>query len=147
MGAYPNGCYQILVNNNPMLLSEFINTNKSAVLSLDTAEMFGELVSCTLFEEKTVSSLRIQPIINGNKESYEISVSDFEFDCFRKADDEVVKVKVNSAEIIFATEGDVIASHSSGESLILKRGESVFIPAYAKEYRLSSKDRIARVFN
>lgn len=104
-----------------------------------------ELVSCTLFEEKLTSSLRLLPLVRGNKQSYAISVPDFEFDCFTKANNEVIQV--NSAEIVFAIECDVMVSHDSGESLMLKKGESVFIPAYAKEYRLSSKGRIARVFN
>ncbi|WP_172567636.1 mannose-6-phosphate isomerase, class I [Vibrio fluvialis] len=104
-----------------------------------------ELASCTLFEEKSKDKLLMQPSLDGNKQSYPIPVPDFEFDCFIKAENEVIKVR--SAEIVFAIDSDVDVSHQSGESLVLKKGESVFIPAYASEYTLSSEGRIARVYN
>ncbi|MDP2502853.1 mannose-6-phosphate isomerase, class I [Vibrio splendidus] len=43
MGAHPNGCSKVLVDNEPVLLSELIQANKSLILSPDTAEHFGEL--------------------------------------------------------------------------------------------------------
>ncbi|MBY7894043.1 mannose-6-phosphate isomerase, class I [Vibrio fluvialis] len=104
-----------------------------------------ELASCTLFEEKPKDKLLVQPNLEGNKQSYVIPVPDFEFDCFIKAENDVVKVR--SAEIVFAIDSEVEVNHLSGESLVLKKGESVFIPAYAKEYLLSSEGRIARVYN
>lgn len=104
-----------------------------------------ELARCTLFQEKSVNSLLAEPRVIGNKQCYLIPAADFEFECFIKADDDVVEV--NSAEIIFAIETNVIVEHDSGEVLILKKGESVFIPAYVKKYTLSSKGRVARVFN
>ncbi|MCK3197388.1 mannose-6-phosphate isomerase, class I [Escherichia coli] len=104
-----------------------------------------ELASCTLFEEKPKDKLLLQPNLVGNKQSYAIPVPDFEFDCFLKADNE--QIQVRSAEIVFAIDSDVEVSHQSEESLVLKKGESVFIPAYAKTYTLSSKGRIARVYN
>ncbi|MBY7803173.1 mannose-6-phosphate isomerase, class I [Vibrio fluvialis] len=104
-----------------------------------------ELASCTLFEEKPKDKLLLPPSLDGNKQSYSIPVPDFEFDCFLKADNE--QIQVRSAEIVFAIDSDVEVSHQSEESLVLKKGESVFIPAYAKTYTLSSKGRIARVYN
>jgi len=104
-----------------------------------------ELAQCTLFEEKPKNKLRIQPRIEGNKQSYSIPVPDFKFDCFVHAENNVIKV--DSAEIVFAIDSDVEVYHQSGESLLLSKGESVFIPAYAKEYTFSSKGRIARVYN
>lgn len=104
-----------------------------------------ELVRCTLFEEKPKSKLLIQPSLEGNKQSYSIPVPDFEFDCFVQAENDVIKV--DSAEIVFAIDSSVEVYHQSGESLVLNKGESVFIPAYAKEYTLSSEGRIARVYN
>ncbi len=104
-----------------------------------------ELASCTLFEEKPKDKLLVQPSLEGNKQSYVIPVPDFEFDCFIKAENDVVMVR--SAEIVFAIDSEVEVNHLSGESLVLKKGESVFIPAYAKEYLLSSEGRIARVYN
>ncbi|MFH4534589.1 mannose-6-phosphate isomerase, class I [Vibrio diabolicus] len=104
-----------------------------------------ELASCTLFEEKPKNKLLIQPSLQGNTQSYSIPVPDFEFDCLIKAENE--KIEVHSAEIVFAIDSDVNIYHESGESLVLKKGESVFIPAYAREYTLSSEGRIARVYN
>lgn len=104
-----------------------------------------ELAQCTLFEEKHKNKLRIQPSVEGNKQSYSIPVPDFKFDCFVRAENDVIKV--DSAEIVFAIDSDVEVYHQSGESLVLNKGESVFIPAYAKEYTLSSEGRIARVYN
>ena len=104
-----------------------------------------ELASCTLFEEKPKDMLLVQPNLQGNKQSYEIPVPDFEFDCFLKAENEVIKV--HSAEIVFAIDSDVEVYHPSGEFILLKKGESVFIPAYAKEFTLCSEGRIARVYN
>ncbi|MBY8197525.1 mannose-6-phosphate isomerase, class I [Vibrio fluvialis] len=104
-----------------------------------------ELASCTLFEEKPKDKLLLPPSLDGNKQSYSIPIPDFEFDCFLKADNE--QIQVQSAEIVLAIDSDVEVSHQSEESLVLKKGESAFIPAYAKTYTLSSKGRIARVYN
>ncbi|WMN87523.1 mannose-6-phosphate isomerase, class I [Vibrio parahaemolyticus] len=104
-----------------------------------------ELARCTLFEEKPKNKLLIQPSLEGNRQSYSVPVPDFAFDCFVQAENDVIKV--DSAEIVFAIDSDVEVYHQSGESLLLNKGESVFIPAYAKEYTLSSEGRIARVYN
>ena len=104
-----------------------------------------ELARCTSFEEKPKSSLLLQPETYGNKQSYLVPVSDFRFDFFIKADDE--KVNVASAEILFAIDNKVTVSHASGESLTIGKGESLFIPAYAKEYSLTSKGRVVRAYN
>ena len=104
-----------------------------------------ELACCTLFEEKPVNTLLLPPQIEGNKYRYPIPVQDFNFDCFSMADNELVSVQ--SAEILFAIEGDMTISHGSGEVITLSKGESVFIPAYVGEYRLTSKGRVARAYN
>lgn len=104
-----------------------------------------ELARCTLFEEKPVSSLLCIPIVKGNQQCYQVPVSDFNFDCFTQADNEIIEV--NSAEIVFSIECDATISHTSGEMIKIKKGESVFIPAYAKSYTISSEGRIARVYN
>ena len=104
-----------------------------------------ELTRCTLFEENPYESLILDPIAQGNKLHFPVPVQDFKFDCFNDIKAEVVIV--NSAEIVFAIDSDTLLEHISGESLTLKKGESVFIPAYAKEYRLTSKGRVARAYN
>lgn len=104
-----------------------------------------ELASCTLFEEKPQATLLMQPIVEGNKQVYPIPVPDFKFDCFVKAENELVVT--HSAEIVFAIDQPVTVTHTSGESLVLQKGESAFIPAYAQLYTLSSEGRVARVYN
>ncbi|HFQ4952803.1 TPA: mannose-6-phosphate isomerase, class I [Vibrio vulnificus] len=104
-----------------------------------------ELAKCTLFEEKPVESLLCQPETDGDYHHYPVSVPDFNFDCFMQADDTVVQLC--SAEILFAIDCDATLSHKSGEKITITKGESVFIPAYAQEYTLSSKGRVARVYN
>ncbi len=104
-----------------------------------------ELVCCTLFEGKSENSLLLRPEFDGIKLVYPIPVSDFSFNCFVKANHERVIVK--SAEILFAIDSLMKISHISGETLIIERGESIFIPAYAGEYTLSSTGRVARVFS
>lgn len=104
-----------------------------------------ELTKCTLFEEKSVSSLLLDPLVEGNRRNYPVPVQDFKFDCFIQADS--VAVKVNSAEIVLSIDDEVVLEHMSGETMIIIKGESVFIPAYTKEYKLTSKGRVARAYN
>ena len=103
-----------------------------------------ELARCTLFDEKPIDSLLLTPEVLGNKLSYSVPVPDFKFDCYVKANHE--KVKVKSAEILFAIDSCMSVLHASGETLLVKRGESIFVPAYVGEYTLSSSGRVARVF-
>lgn len=70
-----------------------------------------ELAKCTLFKEMPESTLLLEPSAEGNKQSYVIPVPDFAFECFNKAQNETVLV--NSAEIVFAIDGDVSISHDS----------------------------------
>ncbi|WED29004.1 mannose-6-phosphate isomerase, class I [Vibrio sp. DW001] len=43
MGAHPNGCSKIIENGEEQLLSDFINLDKSGILTLGTDTQFGEL--------------------------------------------------------------------------------------------------------
>ncbi|GIB53116.1 phosphomannose isomerase [Vibrio cholerae] len=104
-----------------------------------------ELARCTLFAEKPKETLLLQPVVEGNKQSYLVPVPDFAFDCFVKAEAE--RIQVESAEIVFAIDADTTVAHPSGKSLLLKKGESAFVPAFAQEYTISSTGRVARVFN
>lgn len=104
-----------------------------------------ELARCTLFAEKPKETLLLQPVVEGDRQSYAVPVPDFAFDCFLKAEAEMIHVE--SAEIIFAIDSDTTVTHMSGETLLLKKGESAFIPAFVQEYTLTSAGRVARVFN
>lgn len=104
-----------------------------------------ELARCTLFVEKPQDELLLKPVVDGNKQSYLVPVPDFAFDCFLKAENELIHVE--SAEIIFAIDSETMVMHTSGEALLLKKGESAFIPAFAQAYTITSEGRVARVFN
>ncbi|TOM76322.1 hypothetical protein CGH70_24320, partial [Vibrio parahaemolyticus] len=67
------------------------------------------------------------------------------FDCLMESNDE--RVVMQSAEILLAIDDSITLSHASGETLTIDKGESVFIPAYAKEYSIYSKGRVARAYN
>ncbi len=130
-----------------MCLAISVNNVDSVVFSELTPKHIdvAELASCTLFEEKPKSTLLMQPKVEGNKQVYPIPVPDFKFDCFVKAESELVVT--HSAEIVFAIDQPVTVTHTSGESLVLQKGESAFIPAYAQRYTLNSEGRVARVYN
>jgi mannose-6-phosphate isomerase len=104
-----------------------------------------ELASCTLFEEKPASSLLLKPIEENGALLFPVPVRDFKFAIYLNATQ--VKVKINSAEIIFAIDADTTLTHDNGESLTVKKGHSIFIPAYAEHYQLSSLGRVARAYN
>lgn len=104
-----------------------------------------ELAKCTVFEEKSAESLLCLPVMDGDQQHYPIPVPDFNFDCFVQADETVVPV--SSAEIVLAIDSEATLSHVSGETMILKKGESAFVPAYAQTYTLSSTGRVARAYN
>ncbi|WP_231572646.1 mannose-6-phosphate isomerase, class I [Vibrio hyugaensis] len=104
-----------------------------------------ELARCTLFEEKVSDSLLFTPEVLANKLSYSVPVPDFKFDCFIESNND--KVVMQSAEILLAIDNSLTLCHASGETLTLDKGESVFIPAYVKEYSINSKGRVARVYN
>ncbi|MEJ8679038.1 mannose-6-phosphate isomerase, class I [Plesiomonas shigelloides] len=104
-----------------------------------------ELARCTLFVEKPKDTLLLQPVVEGKRQRYLVPVPDFCFECFLEAEAELIHVQ--SAEIIFAIDADTAVTHTSGEILLLKKGESAFIPAFAQEYTITSTGRVARVFN
>ncbi|OEE75428.1 mannose-6-phosphate isomerase, class I [Vibrio ordalii FF-167] len=104
-----------------------------------------ELASCTLFEEKPASSLLLKPIEENGALLFPVPVRDFKFAIYLNAAQ--VNVKINSAEIIFAIDADTTLTHDNGESLTVKKGHSIFIPAYAEHYQLSSLGRVARAYN
>ncbi|MGR5431116.1 mannose-6-phosphate isomerase, class I [Vibrio astriarenae] len=104
-----------------------------------------ELANSTSFVVKRRENLLLKPDVDGNRLIYNMPVSDFQFNCFIKAEGE--KVSVNSAEIVLAIDSKVTLITEIGETLLLDRGESVFIPAYTRSYSITSSGRVARVFN
>ncbi|MEZ9176652.1 mannose-6-phosphate isomerase, class I [Vibrio kanaloae] len=101
-----------------------------------------ELASCTLFEEKPFDTLKLAPITENGVLTYPIPVPDFRFSVYKKPDNELIRPK--SAEILLPLDAELTLTHHSGEVVTLKKGKSVFIPAYVDEYRISSKGNVAK---
>jgi len=104
-----------------------------------------ELVSCTKFEAIPFDELQFTSKEKNGGEYYAIPVDDFKFAIFRAIDN--LTLHTQSAEILLALDSDVTLSSQSGETITITKGESVFIPAYAEQYQLTSIGRVARAFN
>ena len=104
-----------------------------------------ELVSCTKFDAIPFETLQFTPEQKEGGEYYAIPVEDFKFALFKSITD--LTMTVDSAEILLALDNDVTLIHESGETVVINKGQSVFIPAYAKQYQLTSTGRVARAFN
>ncbi|MFA0349135.1 mannose-6-phosphate isomerase, class I [Vibrio sp. 10N.222.55.C6] len=101
-----------------------------------------ELASCTLFEEKPFDTLKLAPSVNNGVLTYPIPVPDFRFSVYKKPNNE--RIKPENAEILLPLDAELTLTHDSGEVVTLKKGKSVFIPAYVDEYRISSKGNVAK---
>ncbi|MCL9780170.1 mannose-6-phosphate isomerase, class I [Vibrio sp. S4M6] len=104
-----------------------------------------ELVHCTRFQEKSQESLVLPPTVEEGAQHYSIPVSDFKFSVYSQSSQRLIEVQ--SAEILLPIDDVLQLSHSSGESVTIEVGQSVFIPAYAKNYKMSCKGRVARAYN
>ncbi|WP_237668842.1 mannose-6-phosphate isomerase, class I [Vibrio sp. V39_P1S14PM300] len=104
-----------------------------------------ELVSCTLFEEKPAETLLLAPQVDGQVLSYPIPVPDFKFTVYLSANQQTITT--HSAEILLPLDDVMTVSHASGETVTLKKGQSLFIPAYAGGYTLQCAGRVARAHN
>ncbi|TGA68313.1 mannose-6-phosphate isomerase, class I [Aliivibrio fischeri] len=104
-----------------------------------------ELMSCTEFVSQPLSSLLTQPNTVDGGMSYPIPVNDFKFSVFTATD--ALTLETNSAEILFAIDSDLTLTHENGDSVTVAKGHSVFVPAYAKRYSLTSSGNVARAYN
>ncbi|WED24937.1 mannose-6-phosphate isomerase, class I [Vibrio sp. JC009] len=104
-----------------------------------------ELVACTTFQEKSADSLLTRPIEKDGGLFFPVPVNDFKFAVFMSADN--LPIRTQSAEILLAMDAELTLTHSDGESITIRKGESVFVPAYTNGYQLSSQGRVARAFN
>lgn len=104
-----------------------------------------ELISCTRFDEKPVESLLLDPVEEDNVLEYPIPVDDFKFAIIQSSHQR--KIDVESAEILLALDQIMLITHEGGQSCVIKKGQSVFIPAYVKHYTVSSQGRVARAYS
>lgn len=104
-----------------------------------------ELVYCTRFEVTPFDTLKFTPEEKEGGQYYSIPVDDFKFAIYESVED--ITIRTQSAEILLSLDVDATLTHHSGETVIITKGESVFIPAYAEQYQITSKGRVARAFN
>ena len=104
-----------------------------------------EVIKCTSFIPKPMKSLKLKPNFIDSELIYPIPVPDFKFSiisiCNLKA------IYMQSAEILLALDDEMTLFKDDVESVVIQKGRSVFIPASTKNYNVTSKGRIARVFN
>ncbi|MEN0582209.1 mannose-6-phosphate isomerase, class I [Phytobacter palmae] len=103
-----------------------------------------ELVACTVFEPIYAAQLRMRPISEAGKHHYPIPVEDFCFDVYSDVKD--VAIQTSSAEIVLVIDGQALLHHPCGETVILKEGQSVFIPAVTGDWTLSITGMLCRVY-
>lgn len=101
-----------------------------------------ELAKCTLFEGKPLDALKLAPISENGVLTYPVPVPDFKFSVYDKPNNKLVRPV--SAEILLPLDSDLTLTHHSGEVVTLKKGQSVFIPAYVDEYCIHSRGYVAK---
>ncbi|MCF6450106.1 mannose-6-phosphate isomerase, class I [Vibrio sp. MMG022] len=104
-----------------------------------------ELVKCTDFIPKSMNTLLTKAEIKDCEHNFPVPVQDFKFSVFQEPKDQ--QVEMISAEILMPIDADVTLLAESGETLVLGKGQSAFIPAYVGNYTLSCEGRVARAFN
>ncbi|HDI3253112.1 TPA: mannose-6-phosphate isomerase, class I [Vibrio cholerae] len=104
-----------------------------------------ELVACTQFKHKPLEQLRLKSEVIEGCEQYPIPVADFKFAIIPPATQQTIGVQ--SAEIVLPLDSSMILRHTNGEKCLVRKGQSVFIPAYAEQYTIECDSRVARAFS
>jgi mannose-6-phosphate isomerase len=104
-----------------------------------------ELVACTLFEAISFHELHFMPQEKEEGLYFVTPVDDFKLAILESA--EQLTISMQSAEILLALDNELTVMQPSCEMLTISKGHSVFIPAYTRQYLLTSKGRVARAFN
>lgn len=100
-----------------------------------------ELINNTSFYPTSKESIQLKPQRIDQRLIYPIPVNDFNFDVLEV--EHLLDIKVSSAEILFCIDGCV----KINECINLTKGQSVFISAEIKEYKLIGHGRLARSYN
>ncbi|WP_408900760.1 mannose-6-phosphate isomerase, class I [Photobacterium piscicola] len=104
-----------------------------------------ELVANTEFKSMAANELLLAPTMVAGGLDYQIPVPDFKFSVYKQVND--IALQNTSAEILFAIDAPLTVTHQNGETLTLEKGQSVFIPAYAKAYSAHCDGMFARAYN
>ncbi|SJZ73846.1 mannose-6-phosphate isomerase, class I [Photobacterium toruni] len=104
-----------------------------------------ELVANTEFKSMAANELLLAPTMVAGGLDYQIPVPDFKFSVYKQVND--IELQNTSAEILFAIDAPLTVTHKNGQTLTLDKGQSVFIPAYAKTYSADCDGMFARAYN
>lgn len=104
-----------------------------------------ELVACTQFKHKPLEQLRLKSEVIEGCEQYPIPVADFKFAIIPPTTQQTIGVK--SAEVVLPLDSSMILRHANGKKCLVRKGQSVFIPAYAERYTIECDGRVARAFS
>lgn len=105
----------------------------------------GELLNNLDFVPKHVKSLFMQPEHINNTEIFPIPVDDFSFSVAKLHNQEMI-LENNSANILFCVEGHAVITTET-EQLRVISGESVFLSAIERKFKIDGEGIIARVYN
>jgi mannose-6-phosphate isomerase len=104
-----------------------------------------ELVSCTRFNEKRIDSLLLEPTQDNGMLEYPIPVEDFKFAIIEHSEQR--EIETQGAEILLPLDEAMVLTHICGEQCVIEKGQSVFIPAFAKQYTIDCAGRVARAYS
>ena len=104
-----------------------------------------ELANCTEFKTKPFDQLRIQAQQQNGILTYDIPVPDFKFTLYQCPKNQMIAN--HSADILLSLTHSMKLTHSSGDTITIQKGKSIFIPAYTGSYTLHSIGNVARVHN
>ncbi|MGF1726841.1 mannose-6-phosphate isomerase, class I [Photobacterium nomapromontoriensis] len=104
-----------------------------------------ELVACTRCVPMPLDTLLLAPQVDNGVEYYPVPVPDFKFSVYQQP--QALVLCTDSAEILLAVDAPLMVAHADGESLMVAKGESVFIPANTGEYNVTSSGKFARAYN
>lgn len=103
-----------------------------------------ELVTCTSFTPTPHKTLLMKPVQDNGQASYPIPVDDFRFSVIKDVHN--LPIHTQSAEILLVINGSASLQHTCGESLTVRTGQSVFIPASACDWTLTARGSLCRVY-
>ena len=101
------------------------------------------LIANVDFVAKPASELLMKPMVIGPVREYPIPVSDFTFTLVDLSDD-VLESETSTALLLFCVEGSANIQSKTG-ILQLKKGESCFVPAAAKQFSVSGQGQLVQI--
>ena len=104
-----------------------------------------ELIANTLFVTKPASELLLAPKVSDGEAYYAVPTPDFKFSVYKATQNKTVSI--DTAEILFAIDQPLFVKHPNNQTITIEKGESIFIPAYAKEYITSCQGCFVRAYN